>query len=335
MGKIKEKTENKLIPFVPEADFYYAKGIEFFYKRKVDSAIKWIEKAMEKKPDDPLIQCQLAVCYMEQYAHHEAHELLLHVLHTAPDYTDCYYLLANNFAHLGLLDEAVKYAEIYLDKEPSGDYCKEARHLIEVLNLDEEEEGFEFGPIELVDEDELIFFQETVFSFMEYFEWEDALEILEDMLLLYPDYITGKHDYAEALFFSGKQKEAIELEKQLLKESPSSLVSYANLGLFYYELNQNEYRYYINNLLHVYPMHEQQKLKIAVTLSRTGMYEEAYKRFCLLSKRIVESHPSYYRWFAHAAFYSGKKEKARAIWEEGCSRHVRLQSETYEWSKGH
>lgn len=332
--KTKELKETNLIPFLPEADFYYAKGIEFYHKRKLFSALKWMKKALEKKPNDPFIQCQLSVVYMEMYSYREAQELLLHVMNTTPDYADCYYLLANSCAHLGLFDEAIKYADLYLEKAPDGDYHQEALQLAKALHMedDETDEEITLEQIELADEDDLLFLQETVFYFMEYFEWEDALETLEDMLTLFPDYIRGKHDYAQALFFSGEQQEAIELELDLLQEQPYSLSSYANLALFYYERGEEEYKYYVNNLLHVYPMHEEQKLKVAVTLTRTGKHEEAYKRFRSLQKNIVESHPSYYRWYAHASFYYGKKEKARTLWKEGCHRHVRLQSEKYEWN---
>jgi len=317
--KLKEKNVANLIPFVPEADFYYAKGIEFFNKRKIESALKWMKKALEKKPNEPLIKCQLAVVYMELHAYHESLRLLLEVLESHPNYEDCHYLLANNYAHLGLLEDAKEYAEKYLTVAPDGDYSIEAKRLLEITDLDDDDDDFQ-----LADEDDLLFLQETAFFFMEYFEWEDAVETLEDLLVLFPNHISGKHDYAEALFFLGDHEKAIELELELLEEHPNSIAGYANLALFYYNLNEEEYKYYINNLLHVYPMHEQQKLKLAVIFSRLGIYEEAYHRFRSLRKEVVESHPSYYRWFAHAAYHFGKEEKARAIWKEGCYRHLNL-----------
>jgi len=330
LEKVKEKQtkiQSKLIPFVPEADFYFTKGIGAFQKRKFDIAIKWMKKALEIKPNDPLYQCQMSIIYTEIGAYHAANQLLTNVLQKS-DYVDCYYLLANNYAHLGLLNDAKKYANLYLDKEPYGDFTKDAEQLLRIIDFDEEESDWE-----LEDEDELLIYQETAFYHMENLEWDKATVVIEEMLSLFPESIIVKHDYAQALFFSGNKREAIKMEKEILKEQPHSLYSYTNLGVFFYELNKKEYESYIKNLLNVYPMHEQQKLRIAVTLSRTGYYEEAYDRFSSLAKEKVKSHPSYYRWYAAAAYNKGKKEKALALWEEGCSEHPKLQSEDFPWNK--
>lgn len=324
--KQSNKKQNNVVRFIPDGEFYFAKGLEAFQKRKFDVSVKWMKKAIEYTPDDPLYQCQLSIVYTEIGAYHAANQLLTKVLQAKGDnYTDCYYLLANNYAHLGLLNDAKKYAETYLENEPEGDFQEEAQTLLEMLDIDETDED----DWDMEEEDELLIYQETVFNHIEKMEWDKALPILEEMSALFPEHKIIKHDYAQSLFFSGFEKDAIKMEVETLKDDANDLVSHTNLAIFYYEMNETEYRNHIQTLLNVYSIHEQQKLKIATTLARTGFNQEAYNRFKLLSKGKLTGHPSYYRWFSSAAYYMNEPEKAQSLWEEGCKRHPSLREEAH------
>ena len=134
MHHVKQKQVNKnrimLSRFIPDGEFYFAKGLEAFQKRKFDVSVKWMKKAIEYTPNDPLYQCQLSIVYTEIGAYHAANQLLTNVLQAKGDnYTDCYYLLANNYAHLGLLNDAKKYAETYLKRNQTVNSVEEAQDL--------------------------------------------------------------------------------------------------------------------------------------------------------------------------------------------------------------
>ncbi|MEN2768514.1 tetratricopeptide repeat protein [Ornithinibacillus xuwenensis] len=321
---------NNVIPFIPTGDFYFAKGVESFRKRKFDRALKWLNKAVETAPNNPLYQCQMSIIYTETGAFHKANQILTKVLQATGDqYVDCYYLLANNYAHLGLLNDAKKFAVSYLDKEPNGDFSEDAKSLLQLIDIDDydDDEDWDFE-----DEDELIVYQETVFHHLENKEWDKAITLLEEMIVLFPEHKTAQHEYTHALFFSGKQEEAIQRELELLEEDPNNLYSHTNLALFYFETKSEiEYQKHIRALLNIYPIHEQQKLRIATTFARTGFLEEAYTRFRMLDKSAVISHISYYRWYSMTAYRLGEPSKALSLWEEGCRRHPLLSEETGPW----
>ncbi|TFJ93341.1 tetratricopeptide repeat protein [Lentibacillus salicampi] len=327
-NNVQGKKEN-IIPYIPDGDFYFTKGVEAFEKNKFDVAIKWLRKAIEAVPDNPLYQCQMSIVYTEIGAYHAANQLLNEVLQaTAEQYTDCYYLLANNYAHLGLLSDAKKYAEMYLNKQEDGDFREDAEHLLDLMHSDKEE-GNEW---EFDEEDELIIYQDMVFHHLENKEWEKALGLLDEMMMLFPDLQLVRHDYTYALFFSGSPDEAIKMELDLLEEQPGSLHSHTNLALFYYETGRKaEYERHIKGLLNVYPIHEQQKLRIAVTLAATGKYEQAYMRFGKLAKQQVKNHLAYYKWYSISAYKLGRPSKALSLWEEGCRKHPVLADEEGPW----
>src|SRR5699024_10097586 len=155
---------------------YFTKGVQAFKQRKFELALKWMKKAVEAAPDNPLFLCQLSAIYTEIGLYQEANQLLTNVVETMADnYIDCYYLIANNSARLGLMNNAKKYARYYLDKEPDGDCSEEAFDLFELLKMDED-------VWDLI-EDDLFSYQETIFNYMENLEWEKALPLLEELTM--------------------------------------------------------------------------------------------------------------------------------------------------------
>lgn len=328
MQQLEEKEKHKkIIPFIPEGDFYFTKGVEAFKKRKFDIALKWLKKATEHNPDDPLYQCQMSIVYTEIGSYHKANQLLRDVLESS-DYVDCYYLLANNYAHLGLLHDAKKYVFTYLEKEPDGDFAEDAESLLELIDFEEEEEEL----LDFEEEDELLLFQETIFYHMENMEWDKALPLLEDVQVLFPEHVTAINDYTQALFFTGSREEALQLELDFLQNHPDNINSHVNLALFYNELDQTEDRdFHIQQLFNVYPFHEQQKLKVASVFSKLGFYKEAFSRFRKLEKTKLNGYLSYYRWYSKAAFQTGYPAKAHKIWKEGCKKYPKLGNEEVPW----
>jgi tetratricopeptide (TPR) repeat protein len=244
------------------------------------------------------------------------------------DYVDCYYLLANNYAHLGLLHDAKKYVMTYLEKEPDGDFAEDAASLLELIDFDEDDEEY----LTFEDEDELLIYQETIFYHMENLEWEKALPLLEDVQVIFPEHITAIHDYTQALFYTGAREEALQLERDFLENHPNEMNSHINLALFYDELNQEEKRNaHVQQLFNVYPFHEQQKLKVAAVFAKVGLHKEAFQRFRKLEKGKLNGHLSYYRWYSKAAFHSGYPSRAHQIWKEGCKKYPKLGNEEIPW----
>ncbi|WP_405102911.1 tetratricopeptide repeat protein [Oceanobacillus sp. FSL H7-0719] len=328
-AKKQQKKINNILPFIPDGDFYFTKGVEAFQKRKFDFSLKWLKKAIESQPDNPLFNCQMSIVYTEIGAYHLANQLLNNVLQSS-EYTDCYYLLANNYAHLGLLNDATKYANLYLEKESDGDFTEEAYTLLDLIDFELEDELDDDWLFE--EEDDLLKYQETVFYLMENNDWEKAIPIIEEMLLLFPEHLIVKHDYAQAMFYTGQKEKAVQIEQEILENSEHELQSNMNLALFYYELDlEKEYSVKIKKLLNVYPIHSDQQIKLAVTLAKTGNYEEAFLRFNKINRRMARGHLSYYKWYSIAAFHSNEHEVAEDLWKEGCVKHRALEDHDAPW----
>lgn len=323
------KDENKLLRFIPDGEFYFAKGVQAFQKEKFDSSLKWLKKAIESDPNNPLYNCQLSIVYTEIGKYDAANQLLNHVLETS-DYVDCYYLLANNYAHLGLLNDSRKYATRYLEEESDGEFSEEAYMLLELIDFDMEDDEADEWLFE--EEDDLLKYQETVFSMMENEEWNRAMPLIQDMLLLFPDYLVVRHDYAQALFHTGEEQKAIDLEEEIQNELVYTLHSTMNLAEFYYEINEiGKYNKVVNKLWNVWPIHTDQQIKLAVTFAKTGQYETAYERFMKIDRLMARGHLSYFKWFSIAAYHLGKQNLAMELWDDGCLKHRALRNHDTPW----
>lgn len=329
MNKVKKQQNkvNNIYHFIPDGEFYFEKGVEAFHKRKFDYSLKWLQKAIDAEPENPLYKCQMSIVYTETGKYYLANDLLNSALQTE-DYVDCYYLLANNCAHLGLLEDAKNYAETYLEKDPDGEFYEEAHTLLDIIDFDAEDD---FDEEWLLEEDDLIKYQETAFHYMENEKWEKAMPIIEEMMELYPDHAGVKHDYAQALFYTGEKEKAIELELKSA-EDPNLLQSIMNLALFYHDAEkQRDYNEMLGKLVNVYPVHSDQQIRLAVILAKTGNYEESMKRFRKVERSMARGHLSYYRWYSMAAYYQGELDLAIELWKEGCLRFRALEDYSFPW----
>ncbi|WP_027965412.1 tetratricopeptide repeat protein [Halalkalibacillus halophilus] len=316
---------NNVADFRHDGDFYFTYGVKAFKRKKFQRAEQWFHKAIEFAPANVLFKCQLSVLYTEIKQYHQANDLLQQVLEIGDEtYADCYYLLANNYAHLGLFYEAKKYSDLYLEQEPEGDFAEETQNLLMMVNqvlLDD----FDEDELEFDEEDEFLIYQETAFYHLEREEWDEALEVLNELMSLFPEYFPAKHEYAYALFQSGNKEEAIALEEEWFEQDRLSLHSRLNLALFYKQARTDETPDHMkNSLMNIYPTSVEKRLKVAVTLAQIGAYEEALIRFQQLRKSALTDYLSYYVWYGVALKQTGIEVEASRLWEEGMRRHPKL-----------
>lgn len=319
-----------IIPFIHDGDFFFTKGVEAFYKRKFDLALKYLKKAKDIDPLEALYPSQMSIIYTEIGAYHAANQILSDVIKThGDDYVDSYYLIANNYAHLGLLNEAQKYATLYMEKDPDGEFYSEAEQLITILDLTLEEEMDFF---EDEDEDDLLMYQETAFYYLQQEDYLKATAILEEALELFPEYDLFHFQSRFARFFNGEKETVLTEEEAALIAEPNQLQSRFNLMFFYHDLGQlDKVKDMVACFEGVYPMQQEQALKVAIGYTLAGYNDEAIHRFSRLQQRTVKHHVDYYTYYALALYRSGNVVEAEALFEEAKQRHKQLRSKSAPW----
>ncbi|MFK2825452.1 tetratricopeptide repeat protein [Bacillus sp. B190/17] len=306
------KEKGKIVSFLPTGEYYYTKGLKALRKRELPKAKKYLSRAMDLEPLEPMIACQLAVVETELGNFEQSNGLLHFVLDDLdPLISECHYFLANNYAHLGLFREAFKHAQAYLEQDETGEFREDAEDLLDLIALDSEDELDE-----LYEQDELISMQEEARYLLEVGSFEKAVERLEEIIEKYPDFWSAHNNLALAHFYLGHVQKAHGVLESVLERNPGNLHALCNLAVFlFYEKQYSLLRELVNLLRKMYPLLPEQQFKLGATFALIGQYEDAYRWLKKLYKTGFQGEPSFYYWLSHSAYFCGRRETAEAVWK--------------------
>ncbi|KMY55423.1 hypothetical protein AC623_16975 [Bacillus sp. FJAT-27231] len=307
------KEKGKVISFLPTGEYYYTKGLKALRKRELPKAKKYLSRAMDLEPMEPMIACQLAVVETELGNFEQSNGLLHFVLDDLdPLISECHYFLANNYAHLGLFKEAFKHAKAYLEQDETGEFSEDAEELLDLIELDSEEDF-----AELEEQDELIVLQEEARYLLEGGSFEKAIDRLEGLIAKHPDFWPAHNNLALAHFYLGEIEKAHQVLEDVLEKNPGNLHALCNLAVFFfYEKQYGLLRQLVDLLRKTYPLLPEQQFKLGVTFALIGQYEDAYRWLKKLHKSGFEGEPAFYYWLSHSAYFSGRQEAAEKAWKQ-------------------
>ncbi|MCQ1530004.1 tetratricopeptide repeat protein [Lutispora saccharofermentans] len=304
--------EKKVVPFEREADFYFDLSFKYLQNGRLKTALRYIEKAVNIKPDDSYMQFNYAGLLAELgHIEHSSSVLLNIVNNLDPGYDECYFGLGCNFLQIQKIKKALEYFEKYLSLAPYGEFAEEAEHLVEMLtmiidannNLDDEE----LEKIYKIEEDAI--------KFMERRDYEKALKNLEEVVSKLPNAVPAKNNLSLTNYYLGKIDIAIAMAKEVLAYEQGNVHANCNLAIYYNKLGINSLLgRQIRIIKKLYPENEDYAYKIADTLGCLNRYKEAYDAYKRLL-RINGENPKYVHLTAVAAFNCKKFKEAAALWE--------------------
>ncbi|HZG73193.1 MAG TPA: tetratricopeptide repeat protein [Chondromyces sp.] len=303
--------KGKLVSFIPTGEYYYSKGLKALHRKELNKAKKYLSRAMDLEPLEPMIACQLAVVDTELGNFQEANGLLHFILDDLdPHMNECHYFLANNYAHLGMFQQAFKHATEYLKKEEHGEFSEDAEDLLELITLDSEE-AFD----SLYEQDELISIQEEARYLLESGSFETAIERLEEIIEKHPDFWSAYNNLALAYFYLGEHEKAHSILGDVLDGNPGNLHALCNMAIFlYYEKRFSELKLTLDLLRKIRPMMLEHQYKLGATFALVGQFDDAYIWLKKLYKSGFEGEPGFYYWLACSAYYSGHEQTAKTAW---------------------
>jgi len=303
----------KVIPFLQTGQYYFKKGLKAYRKRDIYKAKKHLQRAIALEPRDPIIICQLAVVLTEIGDHSGSNQYLLSIIDEIdPDMSECYYFLANNYAHLGLFQEAQKYAKLYLEYEPDGEFAEDTEDLLELLSIESEieEEIFDI-------KDELIIKQEKARHFLEDGELDQAICLLKEIISEYPDFWSAYNNLALAYFYTGDVVKAAEILEEVLEKNPGNLHALCNTLVFlFYQRKNKRVKELVSRLERIHPILVEHRYKLGATFGLVGRYDLAYKWLRNLQKQGFQGDETFYYWLSHSAYFTGHVDIAKQAWEK-------------------
>jgi len=310
--KRKLKPRENVVSFIPDGNFYYNKALQALDREQFDKAHKYLQRAVELSPEDSLILMQYGVIKMELEQHDHALELLRKAHSIDPDEPEIVLFLAEVSAHLGMSDEAGKYAKLYLELDQQGVYAEEA---LEIIDFSEQMK--EQPTSDEPQDSEAVYLQEKARRMMEEGNFKEAIEQFEEIIQDNPDFWAAYNNLSLAYFYLGESEQARALLHQVLKGNFGNLHALCNLTVMaYYEKNKEELDELLELLVKIQPYSFDHRYKLGATLALVGRYEEAYKWLRSLQKRGFEGDPGFYFWLSHAAYFSGRKAVGKSAWKK-------------------
>ena len=173
--KSKKVFKENIISFLPTGEYYYKKALDELQKEQYEKAHKYLKRAVDLSPDDPLILMQYAILQMELDNFDLAHELLRNAYAIDPNDPEIVFFLAEVNAHIGNFMDANRFAKRYLEMNINGEYTEDA---MEIVDFTEQEDILSLQ----IDapSSEALFLQEKSRRLMEQGKFPEAVELLED-----------------------------------------------------------------------------------------------------------------------------------------------------------
>jgi len=307
------QTKGKVLSFNPTGEYYFTKGLKAYHKRDLNKAKKYLQRAMQLEPEEPMIICQLAIICSETGEYRYANELLHKILDELDeDMAECHYFLANNYAHLGFFKDAYRHANAYLDLEEDGEFEDDALDLLEVLTLEAEEMDDD-----LYDDEDLIMKQEQARELLESGHFPKAVEILNSVIDDYPEYWSAYNNLALAYFYLGETQKSAEILDKVFEENPGNLHALCNKLVFaFYEHNFKEVKVLKEILKKINPLSFEHQFKLGATFALIGEYEAAYSWLRKLEKKGFQGDGAFYYWLSYSAYFTGKENIAQSAWQK-------------------
>lgn len=310
--------KGKVLSFLPTGEYYYSRGMKAYRHQQLPKAKKYFERAFELEPQEPLILCQLAMVYTELGEYKDSNRLLSSILDELdPTMRECHYLLANNYAYLGLFREAYREAQNYLSYEPDGDFSDDAEDLLDLLSLELE---MQHDPIEV--DEKWVLKQEEARDYLENGQFQEAKDLLEEVIAEKDDFWAAYNNLALAHFYEGDLDEAKAVLVDVLDKNEGNLHALCNLMIFFhYEERDGEVETLAMRLQKIRPISIDHRFKLGATFTLTGYYEPAYTWLHSLKKLGFEGDATFYYWYTKAAYHTGHDKAAKEAWAHVLKEH--------------
>ncbi len=132
-------------------------------------------------------------------------------------------------------------------------------------------------------------------------------------------YVSAKETQAVAYLLAGNHEKAEEICNELIQEHPNNIRIRSTLAAVYFEQGHKEKSIELAKELFALEISDTDDLyKVATVCCENGLHDEAYQKFCLLTKKIpYDGRILYFK--AVAAYNSGKVEESERVLETLCT----------------
>jgi len=306
------REKGKVVPFQPDAAFFFERGVRYLDRHDLSRALKSFERAVQCEPSNAVNHCNLAGVLSELGDFEQSNEVLRNVISDiAPDMAECHFYMANNYANLGEYELAEEHVVKYLEIDPTGEFAPDADEMLDVLI-------HEYGGGEILRESRRRQAQseregDSARSLLEEGKFHEASALLEKEIVRQPESAAARNNLALAKYYLGQLDEAIVLTRDVLNRDPNNVHALCNLAVFSRHNGQDrsEHRELLGLLRKLMPLQFDQGYKLATTLGILGEHRAAYRVFLQLVEFGDRHDPALYFALAAASANVNRLKTAR------------------------
>ena len=304
-----------VIPITLDANFFFERAVRSLDRFQYDKALKNFRKAVEYEPNNPVNHCNVAGIFSEMGNYEASNDILAHVLENIDSsLTECHFYMANNYANMDNFEEAERSLVKYLEEDVNGDFLTESEELMELLNYELDRPA----PLHRIRSREGVVEHDRARALLEEGKFTEAVELLKEIVKNTPDFLAAHNNLALAYFYMGRFVKAKESIERVLDLAPGDLHALCNLAIFLqYEGAKESLERLLRMLEATIPFHQEHVFKLATTMGILGRHRIAYGHFRrLLKNEEVGGDAGLYHYCAAAASNSGLYDEAQRCWRQ-------------------
>lgn len=313
--RVAANTRENVIPIRMDATFFFEKAVQSLDRYHYEKALKYFRRAVEYDKADPLYHFNLAGILSEMGQFEESNQVLRELIEEIdPSLIECYYYMANNYAHMERFDQAEEALVYYLENDPKGVFLEESEEMMEYLSYELERPA----PLRQIKAREGLFEHDQARLLLEEGRFAEATKVLEKLVETHADFLAARNNLALAYYYMGYFDKAVETIQEVLELDPGNLHAMCNLAIFYKHLGQEpELQQLVAALKKMVPMQLDHMFKLATTMGILSEHAVAYALFRRLLKFGEGSaDPGLYHYTAVAACNLGRLAEAERLWKQ-------------------
>lgn len=312
---VKKKPQRKVISIKMDTMFFFERAVQSLDKFRYDKALKYLRRAVEIEPDNPVNHCNMAGIYSEMGDYKQSNRILWYIIEQIDaSMTECYYYMANNYMNMDLFEEAEEAIVQYMERDIEGEFLEEAEELIAMLS-------YELGrPVNVRDvkSKDGLFEHNLAREMLEDGRFDEAIALLERVTDRHPDFLAAHNNLALAYYYNGELAESMNRIKRVLEIDQGNMHALCNLAIFYKHADQlEELEQLVQKLRKTYPFHIEHLFKLAMTLGILGEHDIAYRHFKRLLRKTDEPLDAILlHYTAVAACNTHRFDEAAKLWKK-------------------
>jgi len=225
---LKKNRESNVVLYNRSPEIFFRVGVRYASEKNYETALKFLEKAVQKDPFNAEYQLNFAWVLSEVRQIEESNKVLLNIIKTIdPTMAECYFGLACNYFDMGNFKKAKEYFERYIYYDPEGFYTDDAYDILYYLQIYDDvrpDAGRRRTISRLEAEGKKL---------MEDGDYKKAGLKFEKIIEIDPEVISPRNNLSLAYFLEGEVDKAVSVAKSVLKLDPGNVHANCNLALFY------------------------------------------------------------------------------------------------------